>query len=80
MHVCRANGGASLTQEEVDYAIFRSCLWVMLLRMRAHDMFEDGADDDIRFAEMGAWLIPGFVNCVANVLDQILQRELAALP
>ena len=75
MEVYVANGGASMTQEEVNYFTFRAYLWVMLMMMRARDYFENGTVDDIRFAELGAYLVPAFVNCVGKVLDGVLARE-----
>ena len=79
MEIYCANGGAPMAQEEVDYFTFRAYLWVTLMMMRARNMFENGTVDDIRFAELGAFLVPAFVNCVGNVLDGVLAREASAL-
>ena len=78
MEVYCANGGPRLTQQEVDYFSFRSYIWVMQAMMYARGLFEDGTMGDIRMGEIGASLIPQFLNRIASSFDQVLQREAAA--
>jgi hypothetical protein len=75
MEVYFANGGPRFSAAETDFFTLRAYIFLLTLIAGSRNAFEEGRVDDIRAAEVGCSLAPLFINCVANTLDKILQRE-----
>ena len=70
-------GGPAFSPAEGDYFALRAYILMLTLIADSRTMFEIGKVDDIRAAEVGCSLAPLFVNCVAEILEKVLQREAA---